>query len=98
MIVEAVVNMASACRMSTTAEGVETVTQREILRGLGWSEMQGYLFSPAVPRQSCSSCFYPKHPTLPDCFGQTKNPAALDGVKFDRGVRTHKRVVKPIYD
>ena len=49
MIVEAVVNMASACRMSTTAEGVETEKQREILRGLGCSEMQGYLFSPAVP-------------------------------------------------
>ncbi len=49
MIVEAVVNMASACRMSTTAEGVETERQREILRGLGCSEMQGYLFSPAVP-------------------------------------------------
>ena len=49
MIVQAVVNMASACRMSTTAEGVETEMQREILRGLGCSEMQGYLFSPAVP-------------------------------------------------
>ena len=49
MIVEAVVNMASACRMSTTAEGVETEMQREILRGLGCSEIQGYLFSPAVP-------------------------------------------------
>ena len=49
LIVEAVVNMASACRMSTTAEGVETEMQREILRGLGCSEMQGYLFSPAVP-------------------------------------------------
>ena len=49
LIVQAVVNMASACQMSTTAEGVETETQREILRGLGCSEMQGYLFSPAVP-------------------------------------------------
>jgi EAL domain-containing protein (putative c-di-GMP-specific phosphodiesterase class I) len=48
-IVEAVVNMASACRMTTTAEGVETEMQREILRGLDCSEMQGYLFSPAVP-------------------------------------------------
>jgi diguanylate cyclase (GGDEF)-like protein len=49
MIVQAVVNMASACRMSTTAEGVETEMQRDILRDLGCSEMQGYLFSPAVP-------------------------------------------------
>jgi diguanylate cyclase (GGDEF)-like protein len=49
MIVQAVVNMALACQMTTTAEGVETETQREILRGLGCSEMQGYFFSPAVP-------------------------------------------------
>ena len=48
-IVQAVVTMAAACRMSTTAEGVETETQREILRRLGCSQMQGFLFSPAVP-------------------------------------------------
>ncbi|WP_024514224.1 EAL domain-containing protein [Bradyrhizobium sp. Tv2a-2] len=48
-IVQAVVTMASACQMSTTAEGVETEAQREILRQLGCSQMQGFLFSPAVP-------------------------------------------------
>jgi diguanylate cyclase (GGDEF)-like protein/PAS domain S-box-containing protein len=48
-IVQAVVHMASARRMRTTAEGVETEIQREILRQLGCSEMQGYLFSPAIP-------------------------------------------------
>jgi diguanylate cyclase (GGDEF)-like protein/PAS domain S-box-containing protein len=44
-IVEAVVNIAAALRMTTTAEGVETEAQRERLRALGCSEMQGYLFS-----------------------------------------------------
>ena len=34
--------------MTTTAEGVETEQQREILRELGCTEMQGYLFSPAI--------------------------------------------------
>jgi diguanylate cyclase (GGDEF)-like protein/PAS domain S-box-containing protein len=48
-IVQAVVTMASACQMSTTAEGVETEAQRQILRQLGCSQMQGFLFSPAVP-------------------------------------------------
>jgi diguanylate cyclase (GGDEF)-like protein/PAS domain S-box-containing protein len=48
-IVQAVVSMAAARHMSTTAEGVETEAQRQILRGLGCSQMQGYLFSPAVP-------------------------------------------------
>jgi len=41
--------MASERSMITTAEGVETESQREILRQLGCSQMQGYLFSPAVP-------------------------------------------------
>jgi EAL domain-containing protein (putative c-di-GMP-specific phosphodiesterase class I) len=31
------------------AEGVETEAQREVLRQLGCSQMQGWLFSPAVP-------------------------------------------------
>ena len=35
--------------MTTTAEGVETEQQRELLRMLGCTEMQGYLFSPAIP-------------------------------------------------
>ena len=48
-IVQAVVHMAAARHMATTAEGVETEAQREVLRRLGCSQMQGWLFSPAVP-------------------------------------------------
>jgi predicted signal transduction protein with EAL and GGDEF domain len=48
-IVEAVVNIAAARRMTTTAEGVETEQQRDLLRALGCSEMQGYLFSAPKP-------------------------------------------------
>jgi EAL domain-containing protein (putative c-di-GMP-specific phosphodiesterase class I) len=46
-IVEAVVNIATARNMLTTAEGVETPRQMELLAALGCSQMQGYLFSPA---------------------------------------------------
>ena len=35
--------------MTTTAEGVETEAQKELLRTLGCTEMQGYLFSKARP-------------------------------------------------
>jgi diguanylate cyclase (GGDEF)-like protein/PAS domain S-box-containing protein len=45
VIVQAVVNIASASNMTTVAEGVETEAQREMLRTLGCTEMQGYLFS-----------------------------------------------------
>ena len=48
-IVQAVVNIAAARDMTTTAEGVETQQQMELLRALGCSEMQGWLFSPARP-------------------------------------------------
>jgi len=47
--VQAVVNIAAARHMTTTAEGVETQQQRDLLRALGCAEMQGYLFSPAKP-------------------------------------------------
>jgi diguanylate cyclase (GGDEF)-like protein/PAS domain S-box-containing protein len=48
-IVQAVVNIAAERSMTTTAEGVETEPQRELLRNLGCTEMQGYLFSAARP-------------------------------------------------
>jgi diguanylate cyclase (GGDEF)-like protein len=48
-IVQAVVNIAAASDMTTTAEGVETEQQRNLLYILGCTEMQGNLFSLAIP-------------------------------------------------
>lgn len=48
-IVQAVVTIAADRHMTTTAEGVETEAQRDLLRELGCSEMQGYLFSAPRP-------------------------------------------------
>ena len=56
-IVQAVVNIAAARHMTTTAEGVETQQQRELLRTLGCTEMQGYLFSPAKPAAEIRKLF-----------------------------------------
>ena len=44
-IVQAVVNIAAARNMTTTAEGVETEGQRDVLRSLGCTQMQVYLLS-----------------------------------------------------
>jgi EAL domain-containing protein (putative c-di-GMP-specific phosphodiesterase class I) len=44
-IVRAILAMATEHKMVTTAEGVETEAQRKILRELGCTEMQGFLFS-----------------------------------------------------
>jgi EAL domain-containing protein (putative c-di-GMP-specific phosphodiesterase class I) len=49
VIVQAVVSIARALGMATTAEGVETAGQREFLTALGCDEAQGYLFSAPVP-------------------------------------------------
>ena len=48
VIVQAVVSIARALGMTTTAEGVEAAGQREFLAALGCDEAQGYLFSAAV--------------------------------------------------
>jgi len=48
-IVEAVIDMAQRLNMTTTAEGIETVEQREKVRELGCTELQGYLFSRPKP-------------------------------------------------
>jgi diguanylate cyclase (GGDEF)-like protein len=49
-IVRAVAALSGELGMQTTAEGVETPEQYDTLAAMGCSEVQGYLFSPAVPR------------------------------------------------
>jgi diguanylate cyclase (GGDEF)-like protein len=48
-IVRAIVDIAVAQHMTTTAEGVESEEQLAALERLGCTEMQGFLFSPPVP-------------------------------------------------
>jgi EAL domain-containing protein (putative c-di-GMP-specific phosphodiesterase class I) len=48
-IIRAVVSIAADRNMITTAEGVETLHQRETVQSLGCTQMQGYLFSAARP-------------------------------------------------
>ena len=79
-IVQAVVNIAAARHMTTTAEGVETKQQLELLRALGCAEMQGYLFSPAKPAAEIRQLF-DREPSAavnlspPRKRRQTSNPA-----------------------
>ena len=50
-IVQAVTSLASRLNMATTAEGVETEAQLQIVESLGCTEMQGYLYSRPVPAE-----------------------------------------------
>ena len=61
-IVQAVVNIAAERRMTTTAEGVETRQQQELLRALGCSEMQGFLFSAPKPAAEIKEMLYAHQP------------------------------------
>jgi diguanylate cyclase (GGDEF)-like protein len=54
VIVQAVVSIARAHGMSTTAEGVETAAQHEFLAALGCDEAQGYLFGRPLPIEKIS--------------------------------------------
>ncbi len=48
-IVQAVIALATQLNMRTTAEGIETPEQMRLLRATQCSQMQGYLFSRALP-------------------------------------------------
>ncbi|MHA6689190.1 putative bifunctional diguanylate cyclase/phosphodiesterase [Devosia sp. A449] len=48
-IIQAVIGLGKSLGMSTTAEGVETEEQLEMVRAQGASEVQGFLFSPPLP-------------------------------------------------
>ncbi len=63
-IVQAVVNIAASRNMTTTAEGVETLEQKQRLRALGCTEMQGYLFSAAKPGPEVRPLFGPRPVTV----------------------------------
>jgi diguanylate cyclase (GGDEF)-like protein len=54
-IVQAIIAMAHALNKSVVAEGVETLTQVNLLRAWGCNEAQGYFFSPPVAAAALES-------------------------------------------
>ena len=59
-LIKAVTGMASALGMVTTAEGVETKEQMEIVLGEGCTEMQGYLFSSPKTAEEIARTYFPQ--------------------------------------
>ena len=51
-IVKAVIALGRSLGMTTTAEGVETEAQLEIIRAEGCTEAQGFLFSKPLPAKA----------------------------------------------
>jgi predicted signal transduction protein with EAL and GGDEF domain len=52
VLTQTIVAMARNLGLGVVAEGVETLAQAECLRALGCDELQGHLFSPAVPAEA----------------------------------------------
>jgi diguanylate cyclase (GGDEF)-like protein len=48
-IIKAIADLGKSLNLVTTAEGVETLIQLELLRGIGCDEVQGFLIGPAQP-------------------------------------------------
>ena len=65
-IVRAVSALAKGIGMSTTAEGVETQEQLEAVRAEGCTEMQGFLFSRALPAHDANQLFPSKPEAIED--------------------------------
>jgi diguanylate cyclase (GGDEF)-like protein len=56
-IVNAVAGLSKCLNMTSTAEGVETQQQLDVLQAIGCTEMQGYLFSHARPANEIRQFF-----------------------------------------
>ena len=64
-IIRAVTGLASSLGMVTTAEGIETDDQLAQLRSAGCTQVQGYLFSKAIPASEIAGRLVNVQPTMP---------------------------------
>ena len=60
----AVTGLGRSLGMTTTAEGVETTDQLEMLRKEGCTEVQGFLFSAPVPGEQIETLLEQLHRSL----------------------------------
>lgn len=61
-IVTAIISLAHALKLRVIAEGVETEAQRALLRSLSCDELQGFLFSGAIPAADFELRYLQWHP------------------------------------
>jgi EAL domain-containing protein (putative c-di-GMP-specific phosphodiesterase class I) len=58
-IIRAVASLGSSLGMTTTAEGVETQEQLEIVKSLGYDIVQGFFYSPPRPALEMTERYFP---------------------------------------
>lgn len=74
-IIASIVSMAEALGMETTAEGVETMDELDLVRSLGCSHVQGYIYNKPLTREQATALL-------------SEGPMAIaDGPRASRAVR-----------
>jgi diguanylate cyclase (GGDEF)-like protein/PAS domain S-box-containing protein len=71
-IIDAIVAMARGLHLDLVAEGVENRTQLKYLRAQGCEEVQGFIFSPAVPARDLIALL--EHNSFPALLGEKVAP------------------------
>jgi diguanylate cyclase (GGDEF)-like protein/PAS domain S-box-containing protein len=64
-LVSTIIHLAHSLKLNVVAEGVETEEQARLLRLLDCDEMQGYLVSKAIPRESFEAKYLRAQPVQP---------------------------------
>lgn len=59
-IINAIITMGKILQLKIIAEGVETIEQLEILKGLGCDEVQGYYYSKPLPEEEFEKKYFEK--------------------------------------
>jgi EAL domain-containing protein (putative c-di-GMP-specific phosphodiesterase class I) len=57
MIAKAIVSLAKSFNLKTIAEGVETESQKAVMRTIGCDFIQGYLLSKPLPAEEATQLF-----------------------------------------
>jgi EAL domain-containing protein (putative c-di-GMP-specific phosphodiesterase class I) len=68
-VVRSILNLGANLGLTCVAEGVETLQQLAYLQGQRCAEMQGYLYSPALPAKECGALLRSVMPEGPGRIG-----------------------------
>ena len=77
-ITRAIIAMGHGLGLTVVAEGVESQTQLDILRGQGCDEMQGFLVSPAVPSEQFKAMLGDGDPQLESAHAMSSKSSSAE--------------------
>jgi len=98
-IVKAIVSLAEALSMETTAEGAETLDELELIRSLGCSHVQGYVYGKPAPNEEVMERFA-THGVYATPAGfkasREKRRTMLRSIKLIHGARSYEARIRNI--